>query len=55
MQFAGWRVDKQVDSCVLLAEYDWHIVLPGELPVAACTNVVGLQIWNSSDPVDGTA
>ena len=44
MRFAGWRVDKQVDSCVLLAEYDWRIVLPGDLPLAACASVVSLQV-----------
>ena len=28
-QCAGWRVDKQVESCMKLAEYDWLTLLPG--------------------------
>ena len=26
---AGWRVDKQVESCMKLADYDWLTLLPG--------------------------
>jgi len=31
---AGWRVDKQVESCNKLAAYDWLTVLPGMLQIS---------------------
>ena len=33
---AGWRVDKQVESCTKLAAYDWVTLLPGESPNCLC-------------------